>query len=277
MNFPSEPGGLKYPILLVHGMGFRDRKHLNYWGRIPGVLRSEGAAVFYGNQDSNGSIEGNAAFLEAQIKKLALENNITKFNVIAHSKGGLDIRYAISTLKMNGYVASVTTIQTPHHGSHTVDKLLKLPSSLVRFGCMLTDLWFRVLGDKHPQTYKAINCFKTTEAEKFNAANPDDPDIYYQSYAFSCKKVTGDMFLWFSNMVVRMIEGENDGLLTPGAVMWGDFKGHFRSATNRGISHCDEVDMRRRPLTKKAKAGDGICDIVDVYRDIVADLKTRGY
>lgn len=184
----------RYPLLLIHGMGFRDRKHINYWGRIPGVLQEEGATIYYGNQDSNGSIEGNATFLAQRIKKLALENNIEKFNVIAHSKGGLDIRYAISTLKINELIASVTTIQTPHHGSYTVDKLLKLPAPLVRFGCFLTDIWFRILGDRKPQTYKAVNCFKTTEAERFNAANPDDPDIYYQSYAFSCKKITGICF-----------------------------------------------------------------------------------
>ena len=33
---------LKYPILMVHGMGFRDRKYLNYWGRIPGTLEKAG-------------------------------------------------------------------------------------------------------------------------------------------------------------------------------------------------------------------------------------------
>ena len=29
---------LKYPILLVHGMGFRDDNIINYWGRIPKVF-----------------------------------------------------------------------------------------------------------------------------------------------------------------------------------------------------------------------------------------------
>lgn len=29
---------LKYPVLLVHGMGFRDSKRISYWGRIPAKL-----------------------------------------------------------------------------------------------------------------------------------------------------------------------------------------------------------------------------------------------
>ena len=266
---------LRYPVLLVHGMGFRDRKHLNYWGRIPGVLESEGAVVYYGNQDSCGSIEDNAVYLADRIRKIASENNIEKFNVIAHSKGGLDIRYAISTLKINDLIASVTTINTPHNGSYTVDKLLKLPDFLIRIGCFFADIWFKILGDSNPGTYSSIQSFRTDEASRFNELNPDDPDIYYQSYAFTCKKITGDMLMWFPNLVVRMIEGENDGLLTPRAVKWANFRGHFTSATGRGISHCDEVDLRRRPFTGKKL--EGITDIVDFYRDIAEELRLMGY
>lgn len=40
---------------MVHGMGFRDRKYLNYWGRIPGSLEELGCRIYYGYQDSNGS------------------------------------------------------------------------------------------------------------------------------------------------------------------------------------------------------------------------------
>ena len=76
---------------------------------------------------------------------------------------------------------------------------------------------------------------------------------------------------------MKSIEGENDGLLTPRAVMWGDFRGHIRSATNRGISHCDEVDLRRRSFSKRVSVDNGITDIVDFYRDVAIELRDRGY
>ena len=38
----------RYPILLVHGTGFRDVKGISYWGRIPKALKAHGAAVFFG-------------------------------------------------------------------------------------------------------------------------------------------------------------------------------------------------------------------------------------
>ena len=268
-------GYLKYPILMVHGMGFRDRKHLCYWGRIPGALESLGCEIYFGNQDSNGSTQDNGTFLAKRIEEIVKEKGIEKFNVIAHSKGGLDMRYAISTLGMSKYVATLTTIDTPHNGSLTVDKLMKFPDFLIRIGCFFSDIWFRILGDKKPRTYKVISAFKTPVAEKFNNENPDVPGIYYQSYSFVCKKVTSDMFLWFSNLIVRHVDGENDGLLTPRDVRWTNFRGVQRSVSNRGISHCDVVDMRRRPLSKKK--GDGISDIVDFYKDVVKELAEKGY
>ncbi len=84
-----------------------------------------------------------------------------------------------------------------------------------------------------------------------------------------------DLILFFPNLVVGWIEGTNDGLLPPAAVKWGDFKGTLSGVSNRGISHCDEVDLRRRRLSKKN--GDGVSDIVEVYKTIVRELHERGF
>jgi triacylglycerol lipase len=46
----------KYPLLMVHGIFFRDWKYSNYWGRIPGELEANGATCFYGNQNSSASV-----------------------------------------------------------------------------------------------------------------------------------------------------------------------------------------------------------------------------
>lgn len=37
---------LKYPVLFVHGMGFRDRKLFCYWGRTPKAFEARGCQVF---------------------------------------------------------------------------------------------------------------------------------------------------------------------------------------------------------------------------------------
>lgn len=266
---------LKYPILFVHGMGFRDGNIINYWGRIPKVFENDGNKVFYGNQDSNGTIEDNAFVLKKRIEDIINETGAEKLNVIAHSKGGLDMRYAISSLGMGKYIASLTTVSTPHNGSKTIDKIMKLPKGMVKFAGKCSDIWLRVWGDKNPNAYKVFCSFSSDYAKKFNTENPDDPNVYYQSYAFAMKNSFSDFIMIIPHSIIYLVEGENDGLLTPYSAKWGDFKGTIRSNTNRGISHCDEVDLRRRKFTKKS--GEGVSDILEVYGDILKELENKGF
>lgn len=88
----------RYPILLVHGTGFRDWKRLGYWGRIPELLRRRGAAVYFGHQDGWATVEENARYLARRVDEILAETGSEKLNLIAHSKGGLDARYLISSL-----------------------------------------------------------------------------------------------------------------------------------------------------------------------------------
>ena len=266
----------KYPIFLVHGMGFRENKHIGYWGRIPKALEDNGAIVTCSTQDANGSIEGNAEQLKKHLTAFIKESGAEKVNVIAHSKGGLEARYLISSLGMSDKIASLTTLSTPHNGSVTVDKLLKFPQPIIKFGCKAVDIWFRIIGDSSPETYKAVLSFRTADAEKFNADNPDSEKVYYQSYAFVMKNMLSDIFMWLPWAVVNHFEGENDGLLAPSAVKWTNFKGVIRGCKSRGISHCDEVDMRRNKLSKKSESS-GISDITEFYISVAEELKNMGY
>ena len=120
----------KYPVLLVHGAGFRDLKLPLYWGRIPGVLQDHGAEVFFGGQDAWGSTRENAKMLVQRIEELCRQTGSEKLNLIAHSKGGLEARMAASSLGAGDRIASITTIATPHHGSRTISRLFRLPKPL---------------------------------------------------------------------------------------------------------------------------------------------------
>lgn len=265
---------LRYPVLMIHGMGFRDMRLINYWGRIPAELQKCGCKIYYGCQDSNASIETNALHIKNRIDEILAETGAEKVNIIAHSKGGLDTRYAISTLGMGHRVASLTTMSTPHNGSKTMDILFKIPSPLIRFAGMVTDCWFRILGDRNPSSYDALLSLTTAYADKFNHDNPDDSNVYYQSYGFVMKNPLSDIFMCIPCFVVGLIEGENDGLLTPDAVKWTNFMGVFTGSGRRGISHCDEVDMRRFRLS--SETGNGVSDITDVYKEAVCNLSKMG-
>ena len=133
----------------------------------------------------------------------------------------------------------------------------------------------RLLGDKKPDTYAAVQSFTTAYAKRFNEENPDRKGIYYQSYGFVMKNAFSDFFLAWTYPVVYFFEGENDGLLAPRAVKWTNFRGIYRGNSNRGISHCDQVDLRRRRLTRKQ--GEGVSDMVDFYVGVVRELEEMGF
>lgn len=265
----------KYPIILVHGMGARDRKKLCYWGRIPGYLRDRGASVFFGNQDSNACVETNSLMLKNTVNEVLERTGAEKVNIIAHSKGGLEARYMISNLNMADKTASLTTMSTPHNGSKTMDAVMKIPAPFMRLGSKAADLWFRLLGDSEPDTYDCLKTFTTAAAERFNAKNPDAPGVYYRSFAFAMRGPGGDLFMAFPYFVVRLFEGENDGLLAPDAVKWTNFRGIIRGAGRRGISHCHEVDMYRRPLPVVFEGRTE--DLTEFYADIVSELREMGF
>ncbi len=108
----------RYPLLLVHGVFFRDNPVLNYWGRIPKDLEANGAQVYYGNHQSALSVEKSAQELVERIGRIVAETGCEKVNIIAHSKGGLDCRYALEHWNLAPMVASLTTINTPPPGLH---------------------------------------------------------------------------------------------------------------------------------------------------------------
>lgn len=120
----SEVCKTKYPILMVHGVFFRDFHYINYWGRIPRELTRNGATVYYGQQQSAAAVEDSGRELDARIRQIAEETGCEKVNIIAHSKGGLDSRAAIAHCGMAPYVATLTTVNTPHRGCIFAEYLL---------------------------------------------------------------------------------------------------------------------------------------------------------
>lgn len=262
----------RYPILMVHGTGFRDWKRIGYWGRIPEVLRQQGAEVYFGNQDGWATVEENARHLAQRVDEVLAETGSEKLNLIAHSKGGLDARYLLSSLGYGDRVASLTTISAPHHGSRTMDGIIKMPRWALRVAGFFVNGWYRLLGDKKPDFCGTCRQFTTAWAEEFNRQNPDAPGVLYRSYAGAMARARSDIFMWWSNLIIGWVEGENDGLVTVESARWTNFGGVWRGSGNRGVSHMDEVDFRRRPL----KGKDGPVDPAERYAALVAELRELG-
>ncbi len=91
---------------------------ISYFNRIPKYLSDKcKVAIFFGNTDAFGQGEDNADQLRKTIINLTDNLGYGKVNVIAHSKGGLDIRFMFyrnngtefDGRTLNDRVASFTT------------------------------------------------------------------------------------------------------------------------------------------------------------------------
>lgn len=259
----------KYPIILVHGVGFRDLKYINYWGRIPKELIKNGAAIYYGNQEAWGTVEYNGQDIKNKILQVLKETGAEKVNIIAHSKGGLDSRYVISKLGMGDYVASLTTISSPHRGCKFVDFACKLPDSFYKTVARIFDKYYRYIGDKNPDFYTASRQFSTYNSKIFNEEVKDMPQVYYQSYMSVVNGIFSDYVVSIPYTIAKLTDGENDGLVSIESAKWGEFKGVFRNKYKRGISHGDIIDLRREDYKG--------FDVIEKYVEIVSELKDMGY
>lgn len=260
----------KYPLIMVHGIGFRDLQHFNYWGRIPKVLQRHGAKVYYGHQNAWGTIENNAAEIKKSIDKALAENGCDKVNIIAHSKGGLDCRYLISTLGYGDKVASLTTINTPHRGSELITILNKLPEYVYRYITDQLNKPFLMAGDNKPDCYSSSKQLDPVFCEQFNKDNKDVDGVYYQSYASVMKNIFSDDLLWIPFLMMCTQKGKNnDGLVDISSAKWGEFKGVIKNKNGRGVSHGDMIDLKREDIRG--------FDVLKKFYEIVCDLKVKGY
>ena len=269
LRVDSDLCATRYPLMLVHGIGFRDLRYFNYWGRIPRELKRNGAVIYYGNQEALGTIAYNAEDIRKRILQIREETGAEKVNIIAHSKGGLDARCAITTLDMGPYVASLTTMNTPHRGCRFVDYACRLPEGFYRFVAGCFDRTFARFGDKAPDFYTATHQFATEASVRFNENTPDMPGVYYQSYTSKMRNPFSHLLLSIPYCLIRPLEGENDGLVSVESAKWGEFRGVFSNQRLRGISHGDIIDLTRQDYRS--------FDVLETYVRIVAELKEKGF
>ena len=265
----------KYPLLMIHGAGFRDLKLPLYWGRIPGALEKRGCEIYFGNQDCWGSTETNAAAIKERIAAVLAETGRDKVNIIAHSKGGLDARMAASALGCGPWIASITTVATPHRGSRTLDRLFRSAKPAFSAAAFAVDNWIRLVGDKKPDFLRLCEGLTTGAMERFNEANPDVPGVFYQSFACVMKHPFSDLNLSTANFILNRLEGPNDGLVSVESALRGENAHVLRARGFRGLSHLNAIDLYRGPMSRRE--GEGVGDICEFYMDVVRDLKDRGY
>lgn len=253
---------LRYPVVLVHGIAFRDS---SYWGRIPGFLRSQGVDVHFGHTDAWGNFETNAVLLKKSIENILETTGKEKVNIIAHSKGGLDSRYLIWKHNFGGRIASLTTISTPHHGAEVADLVYGLKTIHKAPVANILKNIGSIYGDNYPNIHAAIAGLTTENMKQFNETVFSDNRVYYQSMYSSLQDSMDDPFCFYTNKYIQEKSGDNDGLVSEKSAQWGD--NYYKIPGS--LSHFDIIDIKKQTIR-------GI-KIPLIYLDIVYNLAKMGF
>ena len=264
----------RYPILMVHGVFFRDFKYFNYWGRIPGELEKNGATVYYGDHQSAASVEDSAKELAERITRIVESTGCERVNVIAHSKGGLDIKTAVAKQGMADKVASIITVNTPHKGCEFAEYLLnKAPEGMKEKVASAYNSALKKIGDPNPDFIAAVTDLTASGCRRI--ANETDgfdykgSKIYTKSIGSCMKNASSGAFpLNMSYHLVKMFDGPNDGLVGEASFRWGEDYQFLENKKQRGISHGDMIDLNRENIPG--------FDVREFFVETVYDLKRRG-
>jgi triacylglycerol lipase len=201
------------PVVLAHGiLGFDELglgpARVSYFRGIVQRLESQGAQVICARVPPLAPIHVRAERLAEIIRSAVQSFGAPRVNLVAHSMGGLDARYAISRLGLGDRVASLITIGTPHHGTPIADfgadllRRLKLDSALLP----LFDV-------------QALRDLTTTRMHAFNREVRNVPDVRYLSIVARATRV--HPLLTLAHGFLRRTAGENDGLVPARSQRWG--------------------------------------------------------
>jgi triacylglycerol lipase len=292
----------RFPIVLVHGFGGSPE---NLWGfyRVAETLQAAGARVHVARLSPFSPVARRAHDLQGFVDQALADQaqggvERPQVNLIAHSMGGLDSRELISVLGYGDRVASLTTLSTPHRGSAIADAALGLlpggsaPALDALAGALARTFTADDLAEGS-DLLGALADLSEAGAAAFNDAHPDDPRVYYQSYAgvssvgglsnpadteacdgllpagaadaMNPLLVPGSAFV--SHLADKGQLLPNDGMATVDSARWGDFRGCVRA------DHLDEVGQLRHDHPDRRTGFDHLA----LYRTIAQDLAVAGF
>lgn len=192
--------------MLAHGfLGFDELGGQAYFRGIARRIEKTGARVYAPRVPPLASVAARAQRLAEFVRALPEE----RVNIVAHSMGGLDARYAIARLGLSDKVASLTTIGTPHLGTPLADFGSRLLGRVVRLFGRLMDL-------------RAFVDLTTPEMTRFNGAVPDVSGVAYGSVVARSARLRTHPLLWATHAWLSRRAGANDGLVPAASQPWGE-------------------------------------------------------
>lgn len=267
------------PVILIHGIAAHDRDvHTSkLWGRVPDALRSHGYPVFFGNTDAWGSVAGNARQVEEAIDTALAETGASQVVLVAHSKGGLDVRSALTLPGVAAKVRGVVTLSSPHKGMRFCTMLAKSRFILPHVASHFFNAFSRLRGDRNPDSIQALRDLTKLGAQGLanRELEPAQQEVLagVPFFSFGFKSAQGRYPRNHVTAMVRHLDGENDGLVPLGATVHGD---HEVVTAQGRVHHDDCTDRFTRDYALVTEAGNAYDSPVGLIVAAVDALEGRG-
>lgn len=267
----------RYPIILVHGFsGFRKVLGIGYFYKVADTYTAKGYDIHEAVLDPYNSSYVRGGELAEYIDRVLAETYACKVDLIAHSQGGVDSRYAISVFGHGDKVAVLNTISTPHLGTPIADEALENPTVMKLFKVMFGAIGIIIETSQQQQNLEeALKSLSTKGMRDFNAKHPDDPRVRYKSWAGrSCPlSCTNPMYVFFwpiYEVIKKHQEKEgkdvtNDGIVAAESARWGEWQGYLDA------DHTREVGQ----IFGDAKFD--AFDWLDFYGSVIRAMANEGY
>ncbi|MBC3918905.1 hypothetical protein H8L32_15550 [Undibacterium sp. CY18W] len=133
-----------------------------------------------------------------------------RIDVIAHSMGGLDARFALAHMPdVAARVTALVTIGTPHKGSPVADAVFDHTHALTR-----------AIPEFIKNQAGALEDLTTTAAKKFNDTTSDAPGVRYYNIAGDARKGAPSLFYPLATVLETSNPGINDGLVLKSSALY---------------------------------------------------------
>lgn len=260
---------LKHPVLLCHGYGgFSMLVSPSPIHDSCMRLRGYGIEAFAPNIVPYATISIRAEQWAEVIERLKQQYGYEKFNIVGHSMGGLDMRYAISELGIASSIATLTTIAAPHRGTSLAEIVLTAPMTVKEKLGELFD-WFGESiypGSKSDAVAATEQLTREYITDEFNPNHPDDESVTYFSYSAAVGKGTKhplNPIYKLQNQLIYYREGVNDSFVGLESAKWGKHLGTLP------LSHLEQIEIQ----TSKER----IPLVENLWRDLAMNLQKNGF
>jgi triacylglycerol lipase len=211
---PTERGP-PLPVVLVHGLFGFDRigvpgAKLHYFNGIGRHLEALGCHAHAVRLPPMASVPDRAKRLVDKIDALPHD----RVDIIAHSLGGLDARYALAHLGLAKRVRTLVTIGTPHLGTPLAD-LATDGGPLTRARRAIATLGMPL---------EALDWLSTAALEKFNREVRNVPGVRYACVVGGIRddRTPIPLAIVPAHAYLRRVSGANDGLVPISSQYWGE-------------------------------------------------------